>query len=265
MLKHIAKYLLRPKYRSFVKENIELKRIKSLPRYKQAKTNILGKELSFIDSASFYFMYDEIFRKEIYKFKSEEKNPLIIDAGSNIGLGIVYFKQLFPEAKVIAFEADKKIFKVLKKNITMFHLENIELINKALWKEETNIKFYVEGADAGRIAYSFEEENITEIETTILSQYLDNKVALLKMDIEGAELEVLQECQEQLKNVQNIFVEYHSFLKREQKLSEILNILKKAGFRFHINNTAFTSEQALFERREDFDMDMQLNIFGFRN
>ncbi len=88
---------------------------------------------------------------------------------------------------------------------------------------------------------------------------------MLKIDIEGAELDVLMECQDELHNVRNIFVEYHSFKANPQQLGTLLDLLENNGFRYQIQNTAFVSKQAFVKKREEYGMDMQLNIYGFKD
>jgi len=247
-----------------LKKRIQLSQVKSLPRFKEGTISILGKPLRYVDSASFAFMYEEIFRQGIYEFESKKDNPLIVDAGANIGLSIIYFKRLFPAAKIIAFEPDSHIFSVLKDNVSAYQLDNTVLINKALWKEETTLSFHSEGADAGRLDKNREGSKNELVETDLLSKYLNQQVDMLKIDIEGAELEVLLECKNELRNIKNIFIEYHSFKDSPQQLGHLLDILKQNGFRYQIQNTAFISKQAFVKRREDYGMDMQLNIYGFK-
>lgn len=264
MFKHIAKYILRPDYRKFVTENQELKRVSKLPRFTPGVANLLDHQIFFSDSASFVFMYNEIFRKGIYNFKSSIQEPLIIDAGANIGIGAIYFKKKFAQARVIAFEPDKKVAEVLRKNIATFQLDQVEVIEKGLWTQEGVLEFQSDGADAGRIADATNNTNTITINTTKLSNYLDQPVDLLKIDIEGAEVEVLKECKNQLRNVRNIFVEYHSMVNQPQQLNELLEILRNAGFRYYIDNTSFLAEQPLMHLRTEFGMDLQLNVFGLK-
>lgn len=258
-LLHIAKFMLSKEYRL-------LNKIKQIPRYTEFTTKLLGKTIKSTDSASYIFTYNEIFKKLIYKFTSEKKNPNIIDCGANIGLSIIYFKQLFPEAKIFAFEPDKKIFEVLSYNIQAFNLKEVTLYNKAVWNEETILNFYQEGADGGRISSLGQgSPNNTMVQTIKLKDYLHNNyVDFLKIDIEGAETAVLKDCENELKQVERIFVEYHSFENKKQSLHEILRILDTAGFRIHALPVS-TTEQPFIKRNSYLGIDMQFNIFGFRN
>lgn len=148
-VRHWVRFILQAEYR--LKQR-KLKRLHFMPRFMPTTTLLLGKKIDIVDSASFLFMYSEIFEKQIYRFNANTKSPLIIDCGANIGLSVIYFKKLFPESRVIAFEPDETIFGVLKKNVTTFGFTDVQLIQKALWNSETMLKFHQEGADGGRIA-----------------------------------------------------------------------------------------------------------------
>ncbi len=237
---------------------------KSTSRFTEMELKLFGKKILVPDSASLLFLVKELFEFEIYRFKANTKEPLIIDCGANIGLSIIYFKQLYPNAKIIAFEPDPKIFNYLERNIASFGFEGIGLVNKALWGSETELEFYSEGADGGRIKEAGDKEKIVKIRTEKLSKYLHQKVDFLKLDIEGAEYEVLGECKDLLKNVENIFVEYHSFVGKRQNLWEILKILEESGFRYYIEHIGVKSAHP-FENISDYvGFDNQLNIFGYR-
>jgi FkbM family methyltransferase len=240
-----------------------VKELRRIPRYQESEVLFLGHRLKFPDSASVLFTYDEIFRKQIYAFQSNKRSPFIIDAGANVGISVIFFKQIFQESEILAFEPDKRIFSFLSANIAEFQLQNVTLINKGLWNSEQELSFDSEGADAGRI--SSNPQNPTTIKVMSLRQHLAKTVDFLKIDIEGAETVVLKDCADLLHNVENIFVEYHSFVGQEQELPELLLTLKNAGFRLNINTPALKSKSP-FVRREVYNgMDMQLNIYGFRN
>ena len=170
---------------------IEKLRIQNLPRFTETEIDFLNKKIHIVDIASFNFIRKEIFDQQIYKFKADTEVPYIIDCGANIGLSIIYFKQLYPDAEIVGFEPDDKVFKALQHNMEAFNFSNVELIKKACWNEETTLKFYSEGADGGRVAKEFDTDQIIEVETIRLRKFLDRKVDFLKIDIEGAEVQVL--------------------------------------------------------------------------
>lgn len=240
----------------------EFERIRNIERFKKGNTNVFGNEFEFVDSASFLFLYDEIFRTEIYKFIANVNNPIIIDAGANIGMSVLYFKKIYPDAKITAFEPDAKVAHTLEQNINNFKLENVEVVKKALWNEIKTLRFLEEGADGGRIDST---EGTTKVQTALLSDYLHEKIDLLKIDIEGAEIEVLEECKSKLHNVERIFVEFHSMIDRKQRLEKLLSILADAGFRYYISHIGIHSPTPFVEKNQYVGMDNQLNIFATRN
>lgn len=241
-------------------------RLSTKNRFKEEETYFLNKKIKVPDVASFNFIKKELFNQEIYKFSTNNDNPLIIDCGANIGLSVIYFKKLYPNARVIAFEPDKKVFEYLKYNIhDAFGFKDIELIQKGLWDSEKTLRFYGEGADGGRIMKENElNNNIISIETIRLREYLNQPVDFLKIDIEGAEIRVLKDCRDLLSNVSNLFVEYHSFINEDQELDELLAILRSAGFRYNIHHIGVYSPNPFEKINQYLNMDLQLNIYAYR-
>src|SRR5438105_8034028 len=223
--------------------NNEMARLQAIPRYQRTETDLLGEPFRLVDSASFLSSYREIFEEEIYSFPSRSNNPLILDCGANIGLGVIYWKRLYPSSRIIAFEPDPAVFETLVWNCNQRHLEGVELVNKAVWSRPGEVSFLSEGADAGHVAFGTlrDARQTVQVPSVRLVDYLNEPIELLKLDIEGAEIEVLRDCHDQLDTVNRLFVEYHSFLGEEQHLDEIFSLLKTSGFRIHIKSELVTS------------------------
>jgi len=243
-------------------EKDEVDRLLALPRYVSAETQILGKKLQIVDGCSFVGMCEEIFVKKNYEFEAGTKNPLIIDCGANVGLSVVFFKMLYPHAKIIAFEADPYVYQVLEKNVASFGFSDVELHNTAVWSEETVMSFHVEGSWGGRVCDPEEVIKKIDVRTVKLSDFLDQKVDFLKIDVEGAETEVIKDCAGKLRNVNHLFVEYHSFANKGQSLHEILAALHSCGFRYHIKEAVHRRDP--FLKSESTGMDSQLDVFAVR-
>lgn len=246
------------------KYQAELKRLHDLPRYEPTTTNLFGPTLQVPDGKSFFYGHKEVVENAIYDFRCETDSPLIIDGGANIGLSVIFFKQRFPNAKIIAFEADPKIFQVLTHNVGAMSFDDVTLIQKALWTEETTLRFDSEGADAGRIGIDgLDVANSIEVPTIRLSTYLDQSIDFLKLDIEGAEVDVIAEAQAQLGHVERMFVEFHSFTGQKCRLVELLQTIEESGFKYHLQTMVYTPQP--FMGIQDYcSIEMGINISAIR-
>ena len=256
---HWGKCMLDADYRNRAQH---LHRLKSIPRYQPTTTNIFGQPFEVPDSASFISTFKQIFEEQIYRFNSATDRPYILDCGANIGLSVIYFKRLFPRSSIVAFEADKAIFDILTRNVQSFGYDDVEFVNRAVWNSETELNFTSDGADGGRLSVINDKPDLI-VKTVRLRDYLDRQIDFLKLDIEGAETDVLADCADRLSNVQTLFVEYHSFDKQPQTLHILTQVLADAGFRLHIQ-APMPAAQPFVQRHAEMGMDMQLNIFAFR-
>jgi hypothetical protein len=153
--------------------------------------------------------------------------------------------------------------KFLKKNLAgNISCNGIEIIDAAVWIDHKGVLFSQEGADGGSLYGSSKSVNVRSVRLRDLlahEEYID----MLKIDIEGAEYEVVKDCADSLGNVNNIFIEYHSRKDYPQRLSEILNILEQNNFRYYIEN--LTKKQhpfTNFNNNAHDTFDLQLNIFA---
>ena len=243
----------------------EIVRLQSLSRYETCFTDLLGKPLQLVDAASFLSAYNAIFEREIYRFVSTCNIPTILDCGANTGLAIIYWKKLYPNARITAFEPDPKVFGALRLNCEQWQLTDVELVNKAVWNSKDIVRFKSDCADAGRVVGMKERnfENIIKVPTVPLKDYLKCPIELLKLDIEGAEIAVLQDCSDNLRQINHLFVEFHSFIDKKQHLDAILKILLDADFRIHIQ-PELVSPLPFVKRLNSLGMDQRLNIFAYR-
>lgn len=271
-LKKKIKTFLAPELLDFIKRKLRNRKYQfeidllKIPRYTETFINFDGFPLKIPDSASFLFMFKEIFQENIYKFKTSNSKPYIIDGGANIGLATIYLKKLYPSAEIIAFEPDPNIYKILKNNIEVFNFKDVVLLQNGLWNEDKTMLFMAEGADGGIVA----DVDISvlaqeKIEVISLKPYLKRTVDFLKLDIEGSETIVLRDIEEDLGMIQRIFIEYHSFVNQSQSLNEVIDILTKANFRLHVSSPGLSNKSPFMGLKVYNNMDMQLNIYGFKN
>ena len=105
-------------------------------------------------------------------------------------------------------------------------------------------------------------KDVLTLPTIVLDELLTQSVDFLKIDIEGAETDVLA-ASRRLDCVSQLMVEYHSFADAPQELPRLLNTLAQAGFRYYVQ-TQYCPRQPLVKATAHLGMDLQLNIFAKR-
>ena len=216
------------------------------------------------DALSFVWQYREIFVDEFYKFYTTATTPVIFDCGTNIGTSVVYFRQQYPRARIVAFEADQRISGLLQENLRRNKIAGVEVITKAVWTNEDGILFGSDQADSASI---FSQTDQVLVPSLRLRDRLlqETQIDMLKMDIEGAETAVLTDCRDALAHVQNLFVEFHAYLDHPQTLSDVMKVLEDSGFRYYLNTSQYRHTPLVnHQYKGNNSMDLQLNIFAYR-
>ena len=185
------------------------------------------------DLMSFYIAAKDIFRKHIYDFQSTSEKPVVIDGGGHIGLFILFIKQKYPKARMTVFEPDRESIELLEKNLQVNQIFDVKIVPAGLYKIDGTIAFGSDHSDGSSI---FSREKNGEISVVRLGEYLNAPIDFLKLNIEGAELDVLTEIHSKLDLVKEMVIEYHGFSEIGQRLHEILTILDQAGFRYLVND-----------------------------
>ncbi len=226
---------------------------------------VSGLNISYRRPYELLHTYHELFVNQIYRFKAASDKPVIIDCGSNIGVSVLYFKTLYPGALITAFEPDKQNFSLLKLNVETNKLSGVTLCNSAVWIHNDVISFSSSGSEASHISDGADSSSTT-IKATRLNDMLEEHetIDFLKIDIEGAEWEVLKDCAKNLQKVEHLFLEYHGKTGENEKLNNILSIINQVGFSVYFQNAADLLTQPFLHKTTGTLYDVQLNIFCFR-
>ncbi len=215
------------------------------------------------DFLSVAWQIAETFGEERIRFEPRDRAPLIIDCGANVGITALYQQQRHPRARIIAYEPDPKVFACLERNLRVNGAQGVEARRAAVWVHSDGVSFNSDGADGGSVS---EGSAATEVPSLRLREELlaHERIDLLKIDIEGAETDVLVDCGDVLQRVDRIFVEYHSHTARPQRLHELLAVLTANGFRYHLRGIGAAPMQP-FLAPPAAPMDLQLDIHAFRS
>lgn len=260
-VKHILRWWQEPDYRIYQRLAAQMR---SKPRHTPFSVRFNGFSAIVPDSASFLSTYRDLFLNRIYAFRFEGEAPRILDLGANIGISVLAFKRQYPRAQITAVEADPELFSYLSQNVTKNKLDGVELINRAVWNENTTLLFQPDNADGGRIILLADSQGV-EIESIDVRELLSaQRYDFIKMDIEGAERIVLPACVPYLEHVQYLFVEYHDIVNQSQAFVEMIDLMASAGYRLSIDRVWGSDTPFCDLAVNDAGMDFQVNIFGWR-
>jgi FkbM family methyltransferase len=217
----------------------------------KTKTLPNGYKISYRNDCELQVIYDDIFAKNTYFFETENPAPDIIDCGGHIGLAVLYFKNLYPRSKVVTFEPNPETFSLLKRNIAQNSLCGVKAINMALSHEDSKDAIlyvgqnFLEAWDSTDTIKSDLWDNMDQyrgisVRSGRLSSYINGKVEFIKLDIEGAEYDVLEESKAKINSVGAITLEYHQNAHNlaEGKLPKTLALLSAGGFRYELYHQA---------------------------
>lgn len=239
-------------------------RLLKAPRHLAGSLSLHGRPFVYGDPFSLYWSWKEIFWEEIYRFPCPRKAPRLIDAGANLGLATIFFLRHYPKAHITALEPDPLIFPMLKKNLSGREDKDqtVVLLPAALAGNRGKRWFQPRGGDAGRLISAGSAAPGVEVDCVTLDELLLEPVDFLKMDLEGAETEVLESCQ-RLAQVEFLFVEHHSFAHQGRTLERLLQHLTSSGFTYWLK-TQFAPARPWETLQTNEGMDLQVNIFARR-
>ncbi len=146
-----------------------------------------------ISDASELRVIREVFVNGEYDLPAESPR-LILDAGSNAGFSVLYFRDRYPEATIIAVEPARRTFARLKRNVG--GQANIHLVRAAVVGEERTVALHTgwqswaSSMFAEHDMYETEEVEGLSVES-VLEACGEERADIIKLDIEGAEGEVL--------------------------------------------------------------------------
>jgi FkbM family methyltransferase len=185
-------------------------------------------------------LYEDIFINHVYDFPPQRLDPRILDCGSNIGMSVLYFKHRYPQARIVGFEPDPTIMTFLRENLERNGLTDVEIVNAALAAQPGTITLHSDGGPATHMeGYTPEDVpnwNTFEVPCVRLSEYLNEPVDFMKMNIAGAEYEVLSECEPHLGQIREMSIEYHRLPGVPCTLHKILELLDRNGFVYVVSD-----------------------------
>jgi FkbM family methyltransferase len=185
--------------------------------------------------------FDEVIKRQVYGniLSRLERCETVIDLGANIGLASLYFAGHYPSCQLFAVEPNPDTYRMLTANLREL-VENgrCRTLKAAVWGSEKALIADHSQAPEHYSAFSTKEANPEESATETMSglpirEIIKNsgftKIDLLKVDIEGAEVELFKGDVGWLHSVNSIAIEFHGDSRNESKFDEIMR-----DYKFHI-------------------------------
>lgn len=204
-------------------------------------------------SEEYHSLKREIFSGNTYYLELENPSPNILDGGAHIGLFTLYYKQLYPEATILAIEPLAENIVFLEENIYENQLEGVSTEHVAIAGHNGAMKFYFDStpekwfSTAGLFEGAWNGAQKTEsrtVPTKTLSSYLEKQYFdLVKLDIEGAEFEVISEAKALLSRSKQYLIEFHP--RNGQRVEELEKIFTDRGFQVQSEKTSRAGLQLL--------------------
>ena len=211
-------------------------RISYVREFKAYHLKNLGEERFFVTRPQNYNSFKNGMKKRNLKLINEylinnlvlEPDDLIVDCGANIGDFWFALNVVHDDFKYIAFEPSIQEFRMLKLNIG----SKGDCHNVGLWNNEAKLNFYVsnENADSSFIKPP-KHTDVAEIQGRRLDQFVNSKIKLLKLEAEGAELQVLQGMGSLLDRCEYIAADLGFENLNKSTLPEVTNYLLGKNFK----------------------------------
>lgn len=160
-----------------------------------------------------------------------------VDVGANIGYYTLLMAQRAgAQGRVYAFEPVPSIYMLLEKNIRANGYGNVRAFPTALSSGEGSVDLYLNSYNGGdNRMYPSEGMQRIQVQTQALDALMEEKVDVVKMDVQGAELQVLKGMRRVLSESHPVIVlEYSpmSIARMGEDPRELLQILAEEGYVF---------------------------------
>jgi FkbM family methyltransferase len=204
--------------------------------------------------------------EDIIKLFRPKEGDVVIDVGAHIGkYTILASKMVGSAGKVIAIEAHPANYDILNKNIVLNKLSNVVTLNYAVHSKEGVVKLYEPGQEEGFTIYNtimsdretVNNQKYIEVKANTLDSLMlangISQVNWIKVDVEGAEFEVLKGSTSVLSSNKDISIllEVHNVgIKKKTTFYEpIMTLLKSNDFRIFFERIHESGERHIIVKK----------------
>jgi FkbM family methyltransferase len=187
----------------------------------------------------------------------------VVDIGAHIGrYTMISSKRVCERGKVVSIEADPLVFEILNQNIKLNQITNVISLNCAVYSKQTKIRLFLPGEEENHTIYNTimsdratDEKKFVEVNANTLDAILQSRgiseVNWIKIDVEGAELEVLKGSTNVLSKSKDvsILIEIHNLDNNKNLYEPIMELLGSYNFRIEFERTHEGGEKHVIVRK----------------
>ena len=187
------------------------------------------------------FLHNEY---DLERFELKETS-VIVDVGAHQG-AFVALAATITHGDILAFEPEIQNFSLLKTFIEKNHLSNVKAFNTAIGASKGQKTLYLAEKSTRHSLYSKDVlsgkqiKNGCTVEVVTLDEVLKSlkSIDLLKLDCEGAEIEIIRNTSsDAYRKINAIIIEYHGY-SNDEAFKEITNTLYKEGYKIEFTPMA---------------------------
>jgi FkbM family methyltransferase len=216
--------------------------------------------------------FNPVREEDIVKLFRPKEGDIVVDVGAHIGkYTIIASKMVECTGKVIAIEAHPANYDILKRNIELNNLNNVIALNYAVHSKQTMVKLYEPGQEEGFTIYNTimtdrtktsRNQKYIEVKANTLDSLLfengTKEVNWIKIDVEGAEYEVLKGATDILSSSKDIslLIEIHNLGANNKTFYEpVIRLLESKNYKLSFEKIYGTDERHIIMKKLQTDVD----------
>jgi len=223
--------------RLFFNQPIKIK-IKNINLFSNHKKNKAS--FSLLQKCNFF----DVSEINVIKKLNIDNRLFLIDCGCNFGFYSFYTASLSEENEIISIEASKKTLEEFNENLKINNFNNIKVINKAVLEIDNQQIEFNESEKDWESSFLDPTFNILQknsvnsitIDSLVENINMDNRLLILKIDVEGADFNVLDGAKNTIeKRKPFIIIEFSKYIFKNKKFNYdyLLNFLKTNNYQVY--------------------------------
>jgi FkbM family methyltransferase len=159
----------------------------------------------------------EVFQGDYESPIAWDQLRVVLDVGAHVGAFTCWVAARAPSSRIVALEPEPRNFADLQANVLRNHLTGrVVLVNAAAASDDRMVELRVRGDDRQLSSFMASSGEAIPVQAVALDQFvrsdLDGPIDLVKMDVEGAEWEILPSIRDDTwARISRLVLEVHIF------------------------------------------------------